>query len=116
MCFAIKVVYLGCDSHIRHIFNQCKGGKEWTLNMRVVECCNGVRVPEDWLMSRCPFCEEYFQSRKVSGPRTRAASISIMEGLDEKRRDFVASSIVEEPVTTREKASIKPSFLPYRPK
>lgn len=107
-----------------------------------IKWCQGWRRPEDWVMRRCPFCEEYFQARKISGPRTRAASISTMESMEstmdarngyqeyvnqqdvnqqidnrqiDNQQNVVASGIAEEPVTTREKASIKRTFLPKHP-
>ncbi|KIW74888.1 hypothetical protein Z517_11658 [Fonsecaea pedrosoi CBS 271.37] len=81
MCYAIKIVHFGCvdgEEHVEYAVVRCKGGLEYIMEMPVQEICKGVKQVEDWRMSPCRFCKEYFESRRAlggAGGRARAASL-----------------------------------------
>lgn len=110
------VVYFGCDEkHVEEVLKRCKSGLEYQLDMPVKELCSGWKMVEDWVMSRCRFCEEYYQARQTSGPRTRTASCTESVVPKAKRGGIVNSAIREEPITPREKNGFKRTFLPKLP-
>lgn len=113
MCCSILVVHFGCDQkHVKEVLKRCKPGLEWQLNMNVTGTCPGWKMSEDWLMSRCRFCEEYFQAKQACKPRARAASCTAIVVPEAERGEIRNSDCKEEPITRREKDSVKQAALP----
>jgi hypothetical protein len=116
MCRSILVVYFGCDEkHVEEVLKRCKPGLEYQLDMPMKELCTGWKMAEDWVMSRCRFCEEYFQARQTSVLRTRAASCTASAVPKVERGEIGNSGIREEPITPREKDGFKRTFFPKLP-
>jgi len=115
MCYSILLVHFGCDKkHVEEVLTHCEPGLEWQLNMNVTGKCPGWKRAENWVMSRCRFCEEYFQARQGRKPRTRAASCTDVAVPEAELGKVNPSDSKEEPVTRREKDSVRQTALPIR--
>ena len=114
MCRLITVVHFGCEEeHSEVSLFRCEAAWEYVLDMPIKKTCKGMLEVEDWVMSRCRFCENYFGARRSSGPslrshqRGRVVSLSEEEVSEVRKGVMLSPKARDYPVTVRERAAVE---------